>query len=615
MWSAGTPSVANLLDNDRDGISNAIDPNPDVQNLKTAFGGEDYTFVILGSGRVASLQVSPALFDDLANGMDFSGMQMQDLTKKVYAHFQDVFDFIFFTSAQASPPAGPYAGLYFAVRNDVQGIGTGLFNLSSSFGSAGRLQGAIHFPRGNGLREGPTLHELCHRWGAYLASLPSVSPGHWGWCSVGGQLGGWTSGSRESLGGNQHRATGPYFGSFFANANGGNAIPYSDLELYVMGLISATGLPAIEIANDFEFIDQSAGTFSASSITTVPMSEVIAKDGARNPDHTTSQKSFRAMHVIIVKEPLTDADWARYDEHVERFSRAAGDEDDALFNFWEATGGRATLTMGGLHEAVTGAVASKLANISTRLRVGTGDNALIGGFIVTGTQPKKIIIRGIGPSLPLADKLTNPTLELRNSSGTLLDSNDDWQQSANKQAIIDSTIPPTNDLESAIVATLPANNAGYTAIVRGKDNGTGIGVVETYDLDTSADSKLANISTRGLVQTGDNVLIAGTIVVGTVPRRVIVRAIGPSLSGLGVSGALQDPILELRDGNGALVRSNDNWRSDQQAEIIATTIPPTNDLESAIVATLPSNGASYTAIVRGLNNTTGIAVVEVYGLD
>ncbi len=162
------------------------------------------------------------------------------------------------------------------------------------------------------------------------------------------------------------------------------------------------------------------------------------------------------------------------------------------------------------------------------------------------------------------------------------------------------------------MATLPANGAGYTAIVRGVNNGTGIGVVEAYDLDRTVDSKLANISTRGFVQTGDNVLIGGFIVVGQDPLQVIVRALGPSLN---VSGKLADPTLELRDGNGVLIRSNDNWRSDQQAEIIATGIPPANDLESAIVETLPANGALYTAIVRGVNGTTGVAVVEVYALN
>jgi predicted outer membrane repeat protein len=254
-----------------------------------------------------------------------------------------------------------------------------------------------------------------------------------------------------------------------------------------------------------------------------------------------------------------------------------------------------------------------LANISTRLRVETGDNALIGGFIVTGTQPKKVMIRAIGPSLPFADKLADPVLELRDSSGALLDSNDNWQDSPNKQAIIDSTIAPSDPLESAILATLPANGSGYTAIVRGVNNGTGIGVVEAYDLDTSVDSKLANISTRGLVQTGDNVLIAGTIVVCQGSQKVIVEALGPSLS---VPGKLEDPTLELRDANGTVLDANDNWvDSPNKQAIIDSTIPPGNDSESAIIATLPAGGAQYTAIVRGVNNATGVAVVEVFALN
>jgi hypothetical protein len=167
-------------------------------------------------------------------------------------------------------------------------------------------------------------------------------------------------------------------------------------------------------------------------------------------------------------------------------------------------------------------------------------------------------------------------------------------------------------LEAAIVHTLPANNSAYTAIVRGVNNTTGIGVVEVYDLNVSANSKLANISTRGSVQMGDTVLIAGTIVLGPSTQKVIIRAIGPSLT---IAGKLLDPTLELRDGNGTVLRFNDDWRSGgQEAEIIASTIPPTDEYESALVHTLPGNGASYTAIVRGLNNTTGIAVVEVYTL-
>lgn len=257
---------------------------------------------------------------------------------------------------------------------------------------------------------------------------------------------------------------------------------------------------------------------------------------------------------------------------------------------------------------------TNLANLSTRLKVETGDNALIGGFIITGTQPKKVIVRAIGPSLPFVGKLENPTLELHDSTGALLASNDDWMNStpADKQAIIDSGIPPANDLESAIVRTLPANGASYTAIVRGVNNTTGIGVVEAYDLDRTVDSKLANISTRGLVQTGNNVLIAGTIVTGAAPQQVIVRAIGPSLP---FAGTLADPTLELRDANGGLMQANDNWKdSPYKQTIIDSGVPPTNDLESAIIAGLPGNGASYTAIVRGANDGTGIGVVEIYAL-
>jgi hypothetical protein len=267
------------------------------------------------------------------------------------------------------------------------------------------------------------------------------------------------------------------------------------------------------------------------------------------------------------------------------------------------------------------AAIGQLLNISTRLRVQSGDNVLIGGFIITGTDPKKVIIRGIGPSLAsvgVQDFLADPTLELHDPASTLA-TNDNWKtrpDGSSQQAEIEATtIPPTNDLESALVQTLAPGN--YTAIVRGKNNTTGIGVVEAYDLDQAANSRLANISTRGFVETGNNVLIGGFIA-GNGLTKVIVRAIGPSLTNAGVTNPLQDPTLELKDVNGVTIRSNDNWKtredgSSQQGEIEATTIPPTNDLESALVQTLtPGN---YTAIVRGVGNTTGIGVVEVYNIQ
>lgn len=263
--------------------------------------------------------------------------------------------------------------------------------------------------------------------------------------------------------------------------------------------------------------------------------------------------------------------------------------------------------------APVSAMPTLLANVSTRLPAAADPNALIAGFILTGTQPKKVIIRAIGPSLNIPGQLSNPTLELY-SGNTLLGSNDDWQNQppADKQAVIDSGIPPTNNLESALVRTLPANGATYTAVVRGVGNTTGIAVVQVYDLDRTVDSRLANISTRGFVQTGDNVLFAGTIVLGQTSQKVIVRAIGPSLN---LPGQMANPTLQLNDANGTQVAFNDNWRSDQEVDIVATGIAPTNDLESAIVATLSGNGSTYTAIVRGANNTTGIAVVEAYVLS
>jgi hypothetical protein len=247
-----------------------------------------------------------------------------------------------------------------------------------------------------------------------------------------------------------------------------------------------------------------------------------------------------------------------------------------------------------------------LANISTRALVGGGDDVLIGGFIITGTQPKKVIVDALGPSLPLAGVLANPALDLYGPNG-LIASNDNWQDAPNAQETSDSTHAPNNPLESAIVATLPANNSTYTAIVRG---GGGLALCEVYDLDGTADSKLVNISSRGLVLTGDNVMIAGFVVTGPSAQKVIVRVLGPSLS---LVGKLADPSLQLFDANGNVIGSNDNWRTDQEAEITASPFAPTNDLESAIVQTLPP--ARYTAIVRGAGGATGLALVDLYTLN
>jgi hypothetical protein len=255
-----------------------------------------------------------------------------------------------------------------------------------------------------------------------------------------------------------------------------------------------------------------------------------------------------------------------------------------------------------------------LGNISTRAFVQTGNNVMIGGFIVTGSGPIRVIVRAIGPSLVnhgITNPLQNPTLELHDHTGAVIAFNDNWMNAPNKQEIINSGLAPTNNLESAILMSLSPGN--YTAIVRGVNNGTGIALVEAYDLNATAGSKLGNISTRALVQTGNNVMIGGFIITGAGQKRVIARAIGPSLARFGITNPLLDPTLELHDGNGAVIAFNDNWRDSQEAEIQATGLAPTDNRESAIVSTLaPGN---YTAIVRGRNNTIGVALVEVYGLN
>lgn len=251
-----------------------------------------------------------------------------------------------------------------------------------------------------------------------------------------------------------------------------------------------------------------------------------------------------------------------------------------------------------------------LANISTRLRVQPGDDTMIGGFIVSGTVPKTVIIRGIGPSLPIAGALADPLIEVHGAGGEVLALNDNWQNTTSPGDIVGSGLSPTNDLESALLGVLYPGP--YSVVVRGNDNASGVGLFEVYDVDQTADSKLANISTRGFVDTGDNVMIAGTIIIGTTPQ-VILRAIGPSLANSGIPNSLADPVLSLFDSNGSLIASNDNWRDTQQAEIIATGIPPSNDLESAIVRDLAPG--AYTAIVKGTNNTTGVGLIEVYDLN
>ena len=254
---------------------------------------------------------------------------------------------------------------------------------------------------------------------------------------------------------------------------------------------------------------------------------------------------------------------------------------------------------------------SKALNIATRVFVDTGERVPIAGFIVTGDVSKKVLIRGIGPSLAangVPSPLADPTLTLFDNAGNTLMTNDNWRDSQATE-IMATGIPPQNDLESAIVATLPPGH--YTTVLAGKNGTTGNGLVEVYDLESGTSSTLANLSTRGFVGAGDNVMI-GSLIIGSGDSPIVVlRAIGPTLASSGIVNPLLDPTIELHDGNGAVIGFNDNWKDVQVQAVNATQLAPTDDREAAIVAPFLTPG-NYTAVVRGKNGTTGVALVEAY---
>ena len=363
------------------------------------------------------------------------------------------------------------------------------------------------------------------------------------------------------------------------------------------GSLSLTGVPNVQITGGSDF-----------TVTLQPVSPVQI-DNPTTTFQITFKPSSAGLRTATVIIPSNDANESSYQFAI-RGNGVPDTDGDGEDDLSEAISGTDP------NDPNSVVRTGKQLNISTRLDVQTGDGVGIGGFILTGVDPKKVVVRALGPSLTgfgVPGALQDPTLELHDHTGAIIAFDNDWKDS--QQTEIQNTgLAPGDDREAAIVQTL--SPGAYTAIVRGNGNTTGVGLVEVYDVDPNTNSILANLSSRGFVDTGDEVMIGGEIigrgigVNGAGSAKVLVRGIGPSLSSAGILGALQDPTLELHDGNGAIIASNDNWKDTQQSAIQATGLAPSDDRESAILTILTKG--SYTAILRGKNGATGIALIEAY---
>jgi len=318
--------------------------------LSTIGSGDGFTLKLNSFGRVAVIEIDPAEYERWAIG-EQSFDDSKNMSKRVYSALPDNFDFLFFVNNEAEiRPNASYFGQHTPVKNDIDGLGKPMFDGTAEFGSAGRLGSVLHLIDRTTLVGGPSLHEMMHRWAVELPEFALAgTPGHWGFSSGGGQLGGFTASSLISLGNNQFQANNgvPESTSFGPFANGGNGLPYSPLELYLAGLIGPDQFnDPIKIARNASFVDPQNGIFQADSIQTLSIQDIIFANGARTPSAESSQKAFRGLVAILTPNtsPVSQAILDQMDTDVESFSRP-GDDGTTLFNFFEATGGRATLQL------------------------------------------------------------------------------------------------------------------------------------------------------------------------------------------------------------------------------------------------------------------------------
>ncbi len=317
----------------------------------TVFTNADYILTLHPNGRVVSMEVDPPTMDRWLAATNLSSADMRLMAQRVYNHFQDGFNFILIVNDTDSSGSG-YSGIHYGVKNDTTGIGKSIYNNTALYGSTGSLQGVIHLRRKSMIRGGPSLHELAHRWENYLHDWPGDGGGHWSFSSGGGQLGGWKNGTLTNVAPGTWRANGPSdSGGFGTVANGGNGVPYSDIEMYLAGFENSAAVSNLVVASNAAFTGLFPGEFTASAISTVTVAQIIATEGPRAPAYGPAPTNFTPLFLVLTSGPMTTSRWDQFDGDIDLFTLPASD-GSSLYNFWEATAGRARLQGDGLHALV-----------------------------------------------------------------------------------------------------------------------------------------------------------------------------------------------------------------------------------------------------------------------
>ncbi|MGA2408016.1 MAG: BACON domain-containing protein, partial [Bacteroidales bacterium] len=388
-------------------------------NLKS----QTHLITIHSNQRVISLEMTPMEYSNWINNDEFSQIApMATLTREIYQKFDDEFDFIFFVLNEDNVPISiPYSGKCVPASNHITGIGRAIMDNTSNYGSSGRLKSIIHLPEKTFILYGPALHELMHTWAnfgiqtsAFNGTPISDYRSHWGFTggNTRGQLGGFAQSTLQTgIDGNPIKYKVDPFGQM---ANGGNGVPYSEMELYLMGMIPSSNITPFDVFRDIISFDINTYEFEANTRVTYDETRILSELGTRSPSNITSQKDFRLLIVVLTDAPLSTSDWDLYDSHSELFSRNSSDGISYLYNFWEATGGRGTLETGNLNNAIK-LVTPALSVSPTSLTVGSGSGTT-GSISVTSNTSWSVIDDATWLNLSSASGTGNGTLTVTTAS-------------------------------------------------------------------------------------------------------------------------------------------------------------------------------------------------------